>query len=383
MRVRFLTRVPGLTSVRRALGRELRSGLVSSLAARLLDRAAYVGMSLATRGWPPQTVLLGLLPGAWVAQSISVVARLGIADLLDQRPRTCDELAAQCGAHGPSLYRVMRALASLGLFTEDRRGRFHLTRIGRCLRTDAPDSMRAVAIYAGSDRHWRAWGDLQHSVRTGQSAFEHQTGRPAYDFYQSDPDAAALFNATMTVYATPFASAVASADLGDARTVVDVGGGHGTVLAAVLRAHPTLRGVLFDLPEVIRGAPSGLAAAGIAARVDLVGGSFFEAVPSGGDVYLLTSILHNWDDERAIAILRACRRAMAGSGRLLVAEYLVRPGNAPSIAKLMDLEMLVHFSGGRERTAAEYRALFEAAGFRLERVQTTLYSVSILEGVCA
>jgi hypothetical protein len=356
---------------------------VSSLAAGLLDRAAYVGMSLATRGWPPQTVLLGLLPGAWVAQSISVVARLGIADLLDDRPQTCDELAARCDAHAPSLYRVMRALASLGLFAEDRRGRFHLTRIGRCLRRDAPDSMRAVAIYAGSDLHWRAWGDLQHSVRTGQAAFEHQTGRPAYDFYQSDPDAAALFNATMTVYATPFASAVAGTDLAGARTVVDVGGGHGTVLAAVLRAHPTLRGVLFDLPEVIQGAPDYLAAAGLAERCELVGGNFFEAVPSGGDVYLLTSILHNWDDERAVAILKACRRAMDGRGRLLVAEYVVSPGNGPSIGKLMDLEMLVHFGGGRERTAAEYRALFEAAGLRLERVRTTLFSVSILEGVCA
>jgi hypothetical protein len=383
MGFRHPTRVPRLASVRREVGRALTAWGAPALATRLLDGAAYLGLNLATRGWPPQAVILGLLPGAWVAQSISVVARLGIADLLANGPLTADELARQCGAHGPSLYRVMRALAGLGIFAEDARGRFRLTRVGRCLRTDAPDSMRAMALHAGSDTHWRAWGGLLHSVRTGQAAFEHQTGVSPYAYYQHNPDAAALFNAAMTVYATPFASAVAGYDFPSAGTVVDVGGGYGTVLAAVLRANPTLRAILFDVPEVIQAARPHLTAAGLDDRCEPVEGSFFDAVPPGGDVYLLTSVLHNWDDERAIAILSACRRAMDGTGTLLVAEYVVSPGNAPSIAKLIDLEMLVHFTGGRERTVDEYRVLFDAAGFRLQRVRTTLYTVSILEGVCA
>ena len=377
------SRVPRLADVRQAVGRALSARGAPALAARLLEGAAFLGLNLATRGWPPQAIILGLLPGAWVAQSISVVAWLGIADLLDDGPKTSAELAARCGAHGPSLYRVMRALAGLGIFAEDARGRFRLTRVGRCLRTNAPDSMRALAIHAGSDTHWRAWGGLLHSVQTGQAAFEHQTGLSPYAYYQHDRDAADLFNAAMTVYATPFASAVAGYAFPDAGTVVDVGGGYGTVVAAVLRANPALRGILFDVPEVIQAARPRLAAAGLAERCEPIEGSFFDSVPPGGEVYLLTSVLHNWDDGRAIAILKACRHAMAGRGTLLVAEYVVGPGNAPSIAKLIDLEMLVHFTGGRERTTAEYRALFDAAGFRLRRVLTTLYTVSILEGVCA
>jgi ubiquinone/menaquinone biosynthesis C-methylase UbiE len=365
------------------------SGLRRTLSSRLpplLARAQTTALALGrqvTVRAAPSRLVYGWLAGAWVTQSIAVVAKLNVADRLKAGPKTCDELAFETGAHAPSLYRVMRALSSLGLFSEDGHGRFATTRLGRVLEREAPDSIHPMALMVGSEWHWQSWGRLLHAVQTGETAFGHVYGSEAYEYFEQHPVDAAVFNAHIEAYARQAAQAAASYDFTGSHTVVDVGGGYGTVLTAVLRANPELRGVLFDQPDVIEGASPRIAEAGLAERCELVAGSFFDAAPEGGDVYLLSSIVHNWDDARAVEILRSCRRAMNGAGRLLLVELLLPPGNTPADGKLLDLQMMVIFPGGRERTPIEYRALLEAAGFRLTRIIPTPQQMSLIEAACA
>jgi hypothetical protein len=361
----------------RALARRL-----PSLLARAQPSAMALGRELTVRGAPTRLVY-SWLAGAWVTQSMAVVAKLDIADRLKAGPKTCDELAAETGTHAPSLYRVMRALASLGLFSEDEQGRFTTTRLGRTLEHDAPDSIHPMLLMVGSAWHWQSWGNLMHTVRTGEPAFNHVYGAEAYDYLARHPADGAVFDAHIEAYGRQAAQAAASYDFTGLRTVVDVGGGYGTILSAVLRANPDLRGILFDQPAVIDGARPRIAAAGLAERCDLVAGSFFDGVPDGGDLYLLSSIVHNWDDTRAIEILRNCRRAMNDAGRLLLVELVVPPGNTPADGKLLDLQMMVIFPGGKERTPDEYRALLEGAGFRLTRIVPTPQQMSLIEAVRA
>lgn len=355
---------------------------LSSLLARTQPSALSLGRELTVRT-APHRLVYGWLAGAWVAQSMAVVARLEIADRLKSGARSCDELAAETGTHAPSLYRVMRALASLGLFSEDRQGRFTTTRLGRTLERDAPDSIHPLALMVGSDWHWRSWGSLLHAVQTGEPAFVRQHGTEAYEYFAQHPADGAIFDAHIEAYGRQAANAVASYDFGDCQTIVDVGGGYGTVLAAILGANPKLRGILFDQPAVIDGARPRIAEPSLAGRCELVAGSFFDSVPEGGDVYLLASILHNWDDARAVEILRSCRRAMRPSARLVIVELVIPPGNTPADGKLLDLQMMVLFAGGRERTTDEYRALLEAGGLRVTRVIPTATQMSLLEAVCA
>jgi SAM-dependent methyltransferase len=309
--------------------------------------------------------------GFWVSQTVAVVARLGIADLLSDGAKTCDELARAAAADPGALYRLLRAAASLGLFVEESAGRFALTPVGALLRGDTPQSWRAAAIMSGAAWSWRPWEALWYSVKTGQSAFEHVFGM-AFDAYLArHPDAADLFHGFMSVATLEEAAAVVAAyDFSTARTVVDLGGGRGALLAAILKANPQLRGVLFDLPHVLPGARAFLEAQGVLPRCELVAGDFFESVPAGADVYLLKWVLVSWDDARALAILQRCRRALGADGRLLVVERLIPPGNAPSYSKLADLNLLVMFQG-RHRTAAEYRDLFGRAGLALQRIIPT------------
>jgi len=320
-----------------------------------------------------------LFNGYRVSQILYVAARLGIADLLADGPKTAGELAAATGANADALYRILRALASLDVFEEAADHRFALTPMAALLRQDHPFSVRAQALFFGEDAY-RSWGDLLHTVMTGETAFDHVFGAHHWEYLAQHPEASAIFNATMTANAQRAAAAIVDTfDLSTARSVVDVGGGHGLLLAAVLRANPALHGILFDEEHVVAGALPTLQAAGVADRCERVAGSFFETLPSGADVYMMRHILHDWEDEQCVAILRNCANALAAAGRVVVIESVIEPGNDPSPAKFQDLMMMV-MNGGRERTADQFRALFTAAGLRLTRITPTA-AESLIEGV--
>jgi hypothetical protein len=327
----------------------------------------------------PSILVRDMLTAYWKSQAVHVAAALGLADLLKDGPRSADDLARATGTHAPALYRLLRALASDGVFVEGPDGRFSQTALSECLRGDVPGSLRAVALMMG-DEHYRAWGELLHSVRTGGTGFERLYGRGVFDYLADNPRAAANFDEAMTgVHGAETSAMLDGYDFSPFGTVVDVGGGNGSVLTAVLRKHPSLRGVLFDLPHVVERAKANLKAAGIEGRCQAVGGSFFESVPAGGDAYLMRHIIHDWDDEKSLTILRNCRKVMGPGAKLLLVESVVPPGNEPGFVKWLDLNMLV-LPGGQERAEAEYRDLYAKAGFRLGRVVPTRVEVSVIEG---
>jgi hypothetical protein len=266
------------------------------------------------------------------------------------------------------------------VFSEDAQGRFALTPLGETLRSDVPGSMRAFARMVGMPPTWEAWREMLHSVKTGESAFEYVHGQNGFQYFSAHAEEAALFDAAMVGFSQgAIPTLLTSYDFAPFGTIIDVAGGRGHVLAAILKANPRTRGILFDMPHVVEGAKQHLAAEGVADRCEVVAGDFFRSVPAGGDAYLLKHIIHDWDDPRCEAILRSCRQAIAKTGKLLVMEMLIPPGNHPFFGKLLDLEMLVLTSGGKERTEAEYRALFGRAGFDLARVVPTQSPVSVLE----
>ena len=324
--------------------------------------------------------LMELVQTFRVSLALHVTATLGVADLLAAGPRTAADLARATGTHAGALYRLLRAVASVGVLAEDEAGAFALTDLGQFLRADHPRSVHGNAVWTGHPAPWGTWQHLRHSVETGEPAFRHLHGVDPWEYGEQHPDVGALFDNAMTSLSLQQRDAVAAGyDFAGVRTVVDVGGGHGAQLAAVLAAHPQARGVLFDQPHVVAGAGPVLREAGVEGRSEVVGGSFFEAVPAGGDVYVLSRIIHDWDDAQATAILRTCRGAMGPDARLLLVERVLAPRNAPDPGKLMDLTMLVML-GGRERTAAEFGALYAAAGFRLTRVLPLPAAVSLIEG---
>lgn len=331
---------------------------------------------------PVEFTLRQMLCGYWISQAIYVAARLEIADLVKDGPRTTAELASASGAHEPSLYRLLRALASQGIFAETAPRTFTLTPLGECLRGDAPHTMRPVALMMGEE-HFAAWGQLLHSVRTGECAFEHAFGENIFTYLARHPEAARTFDAAMTgIHGRESAAMLEACDFAGINTLLDVGGGNGTLLAAVLRKYPALRGILFDLPHVIERSQQNLEAWGLAGRCRAVAGDFFQAVPSGADAILLRHIIHDWDEPRAGQILANCRQALRVGGRLLVVETVIQPGNEPDWGKLLDLNMLV-MPGGQERTEAEYRKLLAAAGFTLQSVVPTRADVCILAAEAA
>lgn len=326
--------------------------------------------------------LLRLVTGYWITQMIHVVARLGIADRLAGGPRTAEALAVECGARPRELHRVLRALASEGLFAEVAPGAFGLTPMGDLLQARHPGSLHARALVSGT-KDYAAWGALLHSVQTGQPAFDQVHGEDHFQWLSRHPEMAAAFHETMTQLAAEYYRAVVDAyDFGAFGRVVDVGGGHGQFLAFILARHARLRGVLFDAPHVIAAAGAPLRAAGVADRCALEAGDFFSAVPAGADAYVMSHILHDWDDAAARRILDAVRRAMAPGARLLVVEKLIPPGDGPSLAKLMDIHMLV-LTGGLERTLGEFDALLRGAGFRLARATATSSIMHVIEAVPA
>jgi O-methyltransferase domain len=321
-----------------------------------------------------------MLAGVATTHSIYAVAKLGIADLLTDGPRTTQELASLAAVDPPSLYRLLRALASVGVFTETAPATFALTSIAERLRTDAPDSLRAWAIYTG-EIAVRCWGELMHSLQTGHPAFESVFGRSVFDHLEAHPDAAAVFDRHQAQGGLALHAAAATAyDFDAIRTIVDVGGGNGSLVAAILKRHPDIRAAIFDLPHVIERARAA-AHPTLSGRCDYIGGSFFDSIPPGADAYVLSRVLHDWDDDRAAMILMNCRRAMHAGARLLVIERIVPLGNEPHESKFMDLNMLI-VTGGRERTEHEYRALFERSGLRLDQITDTRSEASVLQVIC-
>jgi hypothetical protein len=330
---------------------------------------------------PPQFAMLQMITGFWVSQALHIAARLGLADLLKEQPQTAAELAAATDTHAPSLYRLLRALASVGVFVEDEEGRFATTPPGATLETDAPGTLRWMAIVELGQEHFPAWGNLMHSVRTGEIAFDNLFGQNAWEYYAQHPEHAQNFNHAMTGLTGMVHGAVLKAyDFSGITKLVDIAGGVGGQLGAILKTYPTMQGVLFDLPHVIAEAGPLLEAAGVRERCDFQTGDFFQAVPGGADAYIMKWIIHDWDDDRSITILKNIRREIAANGKLLIVETVVPPGNAPDFSKLLDLNMLV-MTGGCERTEAQFSALLSNAGFRLTRIVPTESPMCVIEAI--
>lgn len=323
-----------------------------------------------------------LITGYWVSQAIYAAAKFGIADFLQEHGRPVAELATATSTNEDALYRLLRALASVGIFAEGPPRHFSLTPLAEPLCSDVPGSKRALALMSG-DEQFQAWAEIAYSVQTGKTAFDKVFGKPIFDYLGEHPDKAKVFDAAMVgIHGRESAAILDAYDFAGTKVLADIGGGNGSQLSAVLQRYPHMTGILFDLPHVIERAAPGLAAAGLADRCQLVGGSFFEQVPAGADAYFMRHIIHDWDEEKCLTILRCCHQALPAHGKLLVVESVIPAGNEPFGGKFLDLVMLL-IPGGKERTAAEYRDLFQRGGFELRRIVPTGTEVSILEAVKA
>jgi hypothetical protein len=335
---------------------------------------------------PPMS-LIRLVNGYRCSQALYVVAKLGIADEIGDGAKSAEELATSTKTHPVALRRLLRMLVTAGVFEEQPQGRFRLTDVGALLRRDSPQSMWPVVMFFTGEETWRSWGALLHSVRTGEPAFDQVYGMNAFDYYARFPERerSKVHEDVMAVMTAQSNAALMSAyDFSQFDTLVDVGGGNGALLAALLQTHPKLRGILFDLPHAVAASGEVLRKAGIADRCTAISGSFFESVPEAGDGYVMKRIIHDWDDERAASILRCCRRAMSAEAKLLVLDEVLperaQPADAPSF--MIDIEMLVVAPGGRERTEPEFRDLFASADLRLNRVVPTGFMrFAVLEAV--
>lgn len=332
----------------------------------------------------PSAEMLRLIWGIHVSRCLYAVAELGIADLLADGPLRTQQLAETTGTHEPSLYRVLRVLAVLELFDEHDGRSFGLTAIGERLRSGAPAGMRRWATFLEALGGVRPFAHILQTIKTGTPGLEIEFGEPLFEFLAHHPENAAVFDAAMSERTAAFAASVAgSYDFSDIRSVVDVGGGNGTLLVEILRKHVHLHGVLLETPDVAARADAILDAVDIGNRCEIKAGDFFDRVPAGADCYLLANVLHDWDDPRAIEILRACGQSMAGGGRVLIVERLIpEDGGDPLPTLLSDINMLV-LTGGRERTNAEYGALLEAAGLTLGDVQPVAFPYGVIEGLAA
>ena len=330
----------------------------------------------------PSFALFEILMGQWIARCVQVAANLGVADALGDSPKSVEELAQATDTHAPTLYRLLRSLASRGIFTEVRPGYFAQTELSAVLRSNQPGSLNALVRTYGSEWQWRAWGDLEYSIRTGKAAAEHVLGQRLFEYLKTHPQDIKLYQQGLTSVSEIINKTLAHVyDFSSFDTLVDVGGGHGSLLMTILASYPNLRGTLFDQAQVIEHAREHIAS-GVSERMHLVAGDFFVSVPEGGDAYLLKQVLHDWSDEDCIRILKACRQAMKPSSKLLVIDPIVQPDEGPetTFAKLTDLLMLV-VHAGRERTAAEFARLFASSGFKLNRIISTESPVGIAEGI--
>jgi hypothetical protein len=326
--------------------------------------------------------MLQLLNGAHVAGAVACLAQLGIPDLVESGPKSAAELASQVGAQPQALYRLMRATASVGVLLEGPDGRFSETPMSAVLRRNANPSLRGLAIMGGREWHGRGWSHLEHCVRTGKQAIDRIYGMPIFEFFKQHPEEAQIFHDTMTGLSNIDGPAVADAYTFDGiRSIVDVGGGHGFLLAVILARNPQMRGTLYDAPHVVEGARNGPLKP-LTERCAFASGDMFSSVPTGADAYIMKHIIHDWPDDLCVKILKACRQNVNQGGKLLVVDSVILPGNDFSPSKFLDLQMLI-FPGGRERTEEEFRELFAAAGWRLNRILSTAAPDSIVEGVPA
>ncbi len=312
----------------------------------------------------PRQELFSLTQGYKTTQALYVAAKLGVADHLQHRPKRAEELAKEVGANPKALFRLMRHLAAIGIFTQDESGKFGLTPLGELLCTDNPESMRYGAIFTGEE-NYKAAGNLLHSVRTGETAFDHLYGKGHFDWMAEHADASSTFNKAMAQSLRRQANPVESYDYSGKHLVVDVGGGRGDLISSVLVANPAMEGVLFDLPQGSAEARSVLQAKGVEDRCHIKTGSFFDSIPAGGDVYVLSRILHDWPDDKAATILANCRKAIKDDGTLLIRDSVISDNDVQG--STMDITMMI-MTGGEERTEAEWKSLLQSAGFALTRV---------------
>jgi hypothetical protein len=323
--------------------------------------------------------MIELILGTWVSQAIQAAAQLHIADELAAGPLPLDTLARRVDADPDALHRLLRALISRGIFRQNRHGRYALNPLADTLRSDAPVSMAAAAGFYGSRQHREHWSMLVDSIRTGQPSIPRLRGKEFFDYLDDEPELARLFNGAMTSISELAIESVVEAYRFDGNsTIVDVGGGHGRLLAAILNAAPRACGVLYDLPQVVAGAPAVLERSGVAGRVRVDGGSFFEKVPSDGDLYVLKHIIHDWPDEQALEVLRNVRAAAGPDARILLVETVIPEHDRDFVGKWADLEMLLG-GGGRERDADGYRDLLARSGFELTRIVPTASPFSLVE----
>jgi hypothetical protein len=318
-----------------------------------------------------------LMSGHIVASAVNIAARLGLADRLAAGPKSADDLARETSVNADALYRLMRALASVGLFRETAPRTFELTGPGAAL-TDGP--VRWMALWIAGEFNYHVYANAMHSVKTGESAVPVTTGGDGpFEHFAKNPELSQIFNDAMTGFSAVVVPAVLEAyDFSGIKTLVDIAGGHGALLSEILKQHPTMKGILFDLDHVIEGAKPKIAAQGLADRVTTASGDFFAAVPAGGDAYIMKHIIHDWYDDKASAILENIRRVLPKDGRVLLVESVIPADNEPGMGKIIDLEMLV-MPGGKERTEAEFRALFDRAGFTLTRIVPTKSPLSVIE----
>ena len=329
---------------------------------------------------PPQAQLGQMITGYWTSQAIYAAAKFGIADLLNDGPKSADELASATGTKSELLYRLLRALASVGIFAEEDGKRFSLTPLAEPLRSDVAGSQRSLALMMG-DAQYRAWGNLADTVQTGDNAYEKIFGKPIFDHLAEQPEKARIFDAAMTgIHGRETGAILDAYDFSGINVIADIGGGNGSKITAILQKHPEMRGILFDLPHVVERARPHIEAAGLSDRCQLVDGDFFQSVPSGADAYVMRHIIHDWDDEKSLTILRNCQAIMSPGKRLLLIESVIPPGNDPFMGKFLDLTMML-IPGGKERTEEEYRELYDKAGFDLVRIVPTNTEVSVIEGI--
>jgi 2-polyprenyl-3-methyl-5-hydroxy-6-metoxy-1,4-benzoquinol methylase len=329
---------------------------------------------------PRPPALFQMATGYWLSQAIYVAAKLGLADLLKDGPKSCSALATATGADRQSLFRLMRALSSAGVFAHVQNDFFALSSGGESLQSNVPGSLRAIVMTLG-EIHYQAWGDLLHSIQTGSPAFNNVFGTGLFEYLQRNAEAADAFNGGMTDVSSMLAYAVLMAyDFSRIPSIVDVGGGQGKLLRSVVQLNPGITGILFDLEPAIEIAKQHLRSDAFSGRCSAIAGDFFESVPEGAHAYILCGVIHDWDDEHCVRILKNCRRAMAKNGRLLLVEMVVPEPGANCFSKLLDLNMLV-MTGGRERTKSEFCTLFNDAGYKLTRIVPTMAPQSVIEAI--
>jgi O-methyltransferase domain/Dimerisation domain len=329
---------------------------------------------------PPKIIITQMMFGCVLTQAIHVAATLNIAELIAaEGPLNPAVLAGKTGVKEEALYRLLRALASVGIFSIDEQGKFSLTPMAECLKEDSPDSVKAMALSMGN-AFYKAYSELPFSVQTENDGFKKAFGVPIFEWLTNNPDQGKIFDRMMTdIHGGETEPMVNQYDFSVFNTIVDIGGGNGEVITGVLKKNPGVKGILFDMPDVIKRAQANIAASGLGDRCKLEGGSFFESVSKGGDAYIMRHILHDWSDADAITILSNCKKSMNPGGKVLVVEAVIQEGNGPSPFKLLDLTMLL--VGGKERTSKQFEHIFSKAGFKLNRIVPFQHDLSVIEGV--